>query len=103
MAVVIRAATPKDAAVTGKICHDAFEAISRQHHFPKDVPSPEVASEITRMMIAHPGFYGVVAEQDGRGSNFLDERSSIRGVGPITVDPDGSISTAVLPASASLT
>jgi hypothetical protein len=41
-------------------------------------------------MIAHPGFFGVVAEEDGRilGSNFLDERSPIRGVGPITVDLD---------------
>ena len=31
----------------------------------------------------------MVAEQDGRivGSNFLDERSPIAGVGPITVDP----------------
>jgi predicted N-acetyltransferase YhbS len=87
--VVIRAARPEDAAVTGKICHDAFEAISRRHHFPKDVPSPEVATQITQMMIAHPGYYGVVAEQDGKviGSNFLDERSPIRGVGPITVDP----------------
>jgi hypothetical protein len=33
----------------------------------------------------------VVAEVDGRiaGSNFLDERDPIRGVGPITVDPEG--------------
>jgi N-acetylglutamate synthase-like GNAT family acetyltransferase len=40
-------------------------------------------------MLAHPKFYGVVAEIDGRivGSNFLDERNAIAGVGPITVDP----------------
>ena len=40
-------------------------------------------------LIAHPGFFGIVAEHDGRivGSNFLDERSMIAGVGPITVDP----------------
>ena len=33
--------------------------------------------------------YGVVAELDGRvvGSNFVDERSTIAGIGPITVDP----------------
>lgn len=39
--------------------------------------------------IRHPGFWGVVAEIDGQvvGSNFLDERDPIRGVGPITVDP----------------
>jgi Acetyltransferase (GNAT) family len=41
------------------------------------------------MLIAHRGFHGVVAERDGRilGSNFMDERSPIGGVGPITVDP----------------
>jgi N-acetylglutamate synthase-like GNAT family acetyltransferase len=40
-------------------------------------------------MLAHPDFYSVVAELDGRivGSNFLDERNPIAGVGPITVDP----------------
>jgi hypothetical protein len=40
-------------------------------------------------LIAHPGFFGIVAERDGVvvGSNFLDERSTIFGVGPITVDP----------------
>jgi len=42
------------------------------------------------MLISHPGFYGVVAESDGKivGSNFLDERSLIAGVGPITIDPE---------------
>ena len=41
------------------------------------------------MLIAHPGFHGIVAESDGRivGNNFLDERSVIGGVGPITIDP----------------
>jgi len=41
--------------------------------------------------IPHPEVWGVVAEVDGRivGSNFLDERDPIRGVGPITIDPDG--------------
>jgi hypothetical protein len=41
------------------------------------------------MLFSDPGFYNVVAELDGRivGSNCLDERSSIFGVGPITVDP----------------
>jgi hypothetical protein len=41
------------------------------------------------MLLNHPGFYNVVAEIDGRivGSNLLDERSPIVGVGPITVDP----------------
>ena len=41
------------------------------------------------MMFGHPGFYCVVAESRGRilGSNCLDERSAIAGVGPITIDP----------------
>jgi hypothetical protein len=41
------------------------------------------------MMFASPDFYCVVAEVDGRivGSNCLDERSAVRGVGPITIDP----------------
>jgi predicted N-acetyltransferase YhbS len=41
------------------------------------------------MMFSHPGFYCVVAESGGRilGSNCLDERSEIAGVGPITIDP----------------
>jgi hypothetical protein len=41
------------------------------------------------MMFSHPGFYCVVAESSGQilGSNCLDERSAIAGVGPITIDP----------------
>ena len=41
------------------------------------------------MMFSHPGFYAVVAEFQGKivGSNCLDERTPIAGVGPITVDP----------------
>jgi GNAT superfamily N-acetyltransferase len=42
-------------------------------------------------MFSHPGFYAVVAERDGKieGSNCLDERSLIAGVGPITIEPRG--------------
>jgi predicted N-acetyltransferase YhbS len=42
------------------------------------------------MMLGHPGFYSLMAEVDGQvvGSNFLDERSPIVGVGPITVAPE---------------
>jgi hypothetical protein len=41
------------------------------------------------MLFSHRNFYCVVAEVDGRiaGSNCLDERSVIAGVGPITVNP----------------
>ena len=45
---------------------------------------------ILSMMFANPGFYCVVAESGGQilGSNCLDERSAIAGVGPITIDPE---------------
>jgi predicted N-acetyltransferase YhbS len=88
MNVKLRAGTQADAAPCGTICYEAFKAINTQHNFPPDFPSAEVTSGLLSMMLAHPQFYSVVAELDGRvvGSNFLDERSSIYGVGPITVD-----------------
>jgi predicted N-acetyltransferase YhbS len=87
--MIIRTATPEDAEICGQICYDAFYKISTDHNFPPDFPSPSVAADILRGAFSHPGFYCVVAEQDGRivGSNCLDERDSIAGLGPITVDP----------------
>jgi len=43
-----------------------------------------------KMLLSHPHFFSIVAERDGNivGRNFLDERSPIAGIGPITVDPD---------------
>jgi GNAT superfamily N-acetyltransferase len=87
--VAVRCATPEDAPVCGQICFDAFHKISTDHGFPPDFPSPDVSVGLLSMMFSHPGFYCVVAESDGRmvGSNCLDERSAIAGLGPITVDP----------------
>ena len=89
MDIVLRAGTPNDAEACGRICYDAFYAISTAHNFPPDFPSPEVSVGVLAMMLAHPGFYVVVAERDGVivGSNGVDERSVIAGVGPITVNP----------------
>jgi|HubBroStandDraft_6_1064221.scaffolds.fasta_scaffold123590_3 predicted N-acetyltransferase YhbS len=89
MSIVLRPGTAADAAACGAVCYEAFKAIGTAHNFPPDFPSPQVASEILSMPLAHPGFYSVVAEDQGQivGSNFLDERSCIAGVGPITVDP----------------
>lgn len=86
----LRSPASADAAVLGRICHDAFRTISEAHAFPPDFPSPETATGLMEWLIGHPGFHGVVAEQGGRilGSNFLDERDPVAGVGPITVDPD---------------
>jgi len=91
MSIVLRLGTPADAKACGSICYEAFKAIGMAHNFPPDFPSPEVASGLASMLLAHPEFYSVVAESDGRvvGSNFLDERATIAGVGPITVDPVG--------------
>jgi predicted N-acetyltransferase YhbS len=87
--IVVRTATPEDALVAGQICFNAFSTISAAHGFPCDLPSPEAATGVLSMMFSSPGFYSVVAEHDGRivGSNCLDERSVIRGLGPITIDP----------------
>jgi GNAT superfamily N-acetyltransferase len=89
MDVKLRPGRRDDAEACGRICYEAFGAIARAHTFPSDVPTPEVGVGIVSMMLGHPRVYSVVAEVDGRvaGSNFLDERSAIAGVGPITVDP----------------
>ncbi len=89
MDITIREGTPADAEICGRICYDAFKTISEAHGFASDFPAPEVPIGLLTSMLANPKFYGVVAEIDGRvvGSNFLDERNSIAGVGPITVDP----------------
>src|SRR5262249_7354573 len=88
--VSLRTATPNDAAACGQISFAAFSTISRAHGFPPDVPSPEVATGLLSAMFSTPGFYCIVAESDGRivGSNCLDERAVIFGIGPITVDPE---------------
>src|SRR6516165_8059472 len=87
--VIVRRAAKEDAPVCGRICFDAFCAINQKHSFPPDFPSPDIPTGVLTMMFTHPSFYSVVAERDGRvvGSNCLDERSIVVGVGPITVDP----------------
>jgi predicted N-acetyltransferase YhbS len=86
--VVIRAATPEDSSVCGQICYEAFSELSAKHGFPCDFPGPEAATGVLSMLFSSPGFYCVVAESGGRivGSNVLDERSMIAGIGPITID-----------------
>ncbi|MGH8102820.1 MAG: GNAT family N-acetyltransferase [Chthoniobacterales bacterium] len=89
MEIKLRRGVPADAEVCGRICYSAFKTVSEAHNFVPDFPSPEVAIGLLTWMLAHPKFYSVVAEIDGRivGSNFLDERNAIGGLGPITVDP----------------
>jgi GNAT superfamily N-acetyltransferase len=87
--VDVRKAQPGDASVCGEICYSAFSAINQNHGFPCDFPGSEVPTQVLSWMFSHPGFYCVVAEIGGRivGSSCLDERSSIAGVGPVTIDP----------------
>jgi predicted N-acetyltransferase YhbS len=88
--VIVRSALPDDIAVCGEICYRAFSTINAAHNFPCDFPGPEMATGVISQMFSHPDFYCVVAEIQGRivGSNALDERSIIAGVGPLTIDPD---------------
>jgi len=87
--VVVRRAAPVDAEVCGRICFDAFATLAKKHNFPPDFPDPERPTHVLSMMFSHPSFFCVVAEQNGRviGSNCLDERTDIAGIGPITIDP----------------
>jgi GNAT superfamily N-acetyltransferase len=85
----IRKSTPHDATICGQICYEAFRTINENHNFPPDIPTVEIAIGILSFMFSNPQFYCVVAEANGKliGSNCLDERGAIAGVGPITIDP----------------
>jgi predicted N-acetyltransferase YhbS len=89
MNLKLRGGTREDAAACGLIDFEAFKSISSQHNFPWDFPSLEIATAVATTLLSHPGFYSVVAEVDDKvvGSNFLDERSPVAGIGPISVDP----------------
>jgi predicted N-acetyltransferase YhbS len=89
MTLSVRRSKGSDAAAVGEICYRAFKAIADQHNFPPDFPSADAAIGLLTSLVNHPGFFDVTAEIDGRivGSNFLDERNPISGLGPITVDP----------------
>jgi predicted N-acetyltransferase YhbS len=87
---VVRPIEPADADECARIVYEAFGGIHNHHRFERDFPSLEAAAQLTSAFIAHPSIWGVVAESNGRvlGSNFLDERGPVRGLGPITVDPE---------------
>src|SRR5215208_5901413 len=81
--------TPPRTRSCGRVCSEAFSAIAATHGLPPEIPSVEVATGLLTGLLSHPGFYSVVAEREGEivGSNFLDERSKIAGVGPVTAQP----------------
>ena len=85
----LRPGTVADAKQCGRIQYEAFKSIAEKHNFTPDFPSVEVATGLVTMLLSHPRFYSFIAELDGRivGCNFLDERSTIAGIGPLSVDP----------------
>lgn len=89
-AVHLREIEPDDHEAAAHIAYEAFAGIHDRHRFPRDFPTLDAARGLVAAFGSHPSIWGVVAESDGRvvGSNFLDGRGPIRGVGPITVDPD---------------
>ncbi|MEG4198794.1 GNAT family N-acetyltransferase [Microcoleus sp. Pol12A5] len=88
MNVVIRRAQPSDIDVCAGITYEAFKDIADRHQFPTDFPTLEFSTEIIGLLIESPVFFGIVAERSGAvvGCGFMDERSPIRGIGPVSVD-----------------
>jgi GNAT superfamily N-acetyltransferase len=87
--ITLRPPESGDVDELARIVYEGFGDIHDRHGFARDFPTPETALGMMSSWVPHPKVWGVVAELDGRivGSNFLDERDSIRGVGPITIDP----------------
>ncbi|HSK71883.1 MAG TPA: GNAT family N-acetyltransferase [Pyrinomonadaceae bacterium] len=87
----IRPVMTADAENCGRTIYEAFVGIADKHNFPHDFPTMESAIQMAQMCINSPQIYGFVAEdENGKflGSNFLWEHDAIRGVGPITIDPN---------------
>jgi predicted N-acetyltransferase YhbS len=79
-----------DAPAAGDICYRAFKSVAGAHNFIPDFDSAERTAGLMAVLIGDEQVFDVVAEANGKiiGSNFLDERDVISGVGPISVDPD---------------
>jgi GNAT superfamily N-acetyltransferase len=87
--VTIRAANTPDAESCGRIFYESFESIATRHNLPVEPPSRDFTRFKATQMLADPGFAGMIAERGGEplGCAFVDERSTIAGVGPVSVDP----------------
>jgi predicted N-acetyltransferase YhbS len=88
MEITIREAKTSDIEACGRIMFESFSWIAEKHRFPPELPSIDYAARIANSCITQPTTYGVVAECGGRivGSNFIDERDSILGIGPVSVE-----------------
>jgi predicted N-acetyltransferase YhbS len=101
---ILRAVTPADAEDCGRIFYDAFESIATRHNHPVEAGSPEFTRFLVGQMLANDGYAGFVAERDRDvlGSAFIDERSVIAGIGPVSVDPstqDAGVGRALMEAA----
>ena len=101
---IMRAATPEDADSCGRIFYDAFESIATRHNHPVEAGSPEFTRFLVGQMLQNDGYAGLVAERGGEvlGSAFIDERSIIAGIGPVSVDPgaqDAGVGRALMEAA----
>ena len=107
MSVVVRDGTLQDAEACGRIFYDAFDAIAARHNLPVEPSSREFTRFMVTNMLASDGFAALIAERAGEvlGSAFVDERSVISGIGPVTVDPsvqDNGIGRALMEAALEL-
>jgi hypothetical protein len=73
MPITIRRARAADAAQCGKILYLAFQKLADDHNFARDFPSVEVATGLISMLLATPGFYGIVAEGPPMGQRRSSE------------------------------
>lgn len=103
MDFIVRPGTLQDAEECGTICFNAFADIMSRHGLPQLLTTPEEIKKTFARRLSRPGYHAIVAEQNGRllGSIFIDERSLIAGVGPLTVDPavqDSSVGRRIMKA-----
>ncbi|MBB6147351.1 GNAT superfamily N-acetyltransferase [Silvibacterium bohemicum] len=86
----IRRGSAHDVDICSSIFHQAFSMVNSQHGFPSEVPTLEDGKHLLHLLFLDQNFQFLVAEMDGRviGSVFLDERTEIIGIGPISVGPD---------------
>src|SRR5262245_6379377 len=77
-----------DASQCGVICFKSFKGLADRHGFEPDFSPVGLCFRLCAMCFVHPGFHGVVAARDASimGGNFLDERSQVRGICPVSVD-----------------
>lgn len=85
----LRTSRLTDAPASGRICYEAFRAVSGEHNFPPDFPSEDAARELLSSLLSRTDVYSVIAECDGRiiGSNFLWKDTTIAAIGPLTIAP----------------